>query len=753
MYSDVRRAEQKLQAAKAGFLEDAVPAGVACCEISEGFPIRYMNDFFVKMLGCRSFSEVTARSGGCLASFFVPEDRKSGFDEILEDMKTLPAGEERTHCFRAAAKEGGRFWLRSRCRNYADGDAPLAFFLCSDAGAAEQCRQDPEIKRLREDERLFRLAAARSNRAVYRYDIPSRTARADAENAAKLGIFEMDEKMPEGVISRGILFPESLDSYTKLFGDIFAGKPEGGAKIRVGAPGGTSRWLDVQYALIDSGKGRPCEAMLSLEDVTETHEKEIVYGRYRQAAGSAAAEEGKMFIEADVTAGVVEKSGGKMLPAWFPPPGSRWGDVIDCVVKHCVAPEDEARYRQVFSPGRLEALFAGGQWDVEDEWRIHSSREGSRWILLKMELARDPYSGHLKSYAVFSDVTAKRDAALRIQKQAETDGMTKLYNKTTTEELIRNRLAQNSGVACALMIVDIDGLKQINDGLGHAFGDKAIRIMAETLRGQFRRSDIVGRVGGDEFMVFLDGTDNEERLYGVFAALLKKLSVSRLDGRSAASLGASIGAALGVVGRDSFESLYQKADRALYHVKRNGKNDYAFYAPGMEDPAYRHKNHAALPRESGSCSRDEFLRLFRAVSAFYPLVISANLTQNSYCMMQCEDCGATVWSGLGVFDSLIANGVETFHPDDRESFVRAFSRENLLAAHSRGEKAVVHLGRQMGDHGAYRWVRTDVIFVADSSGDVMEITLAREIDPEAEEEQAVRPSRQPDLQLRKTERG
>ena len=149
----------------------------------------------------------------------------------------------------------------------------------------------------------------------------------------------------------------------------------------------------------------------------------------------------------------------------------------------------------------------------------------------------------------------------------------------------------------------------------------------------------------------------------------------------------------------------------------------------MEQSVYEFKGHA---RESfwqaKSFDNEELNRLLSAVSAIYPMVISVNLTKNNYYMLQYGNYTTTQCYDAGIFDELIAQGVETFHPDDRETFLAAFKRENLLSAHARGETIVTHEGRQLGDDGIYHHIRTDVIFVKDHIGsDVLQITLAREL--------------------------
>ena len=121
--------------------------------------------------------------------------------------------------------------------------------------------------------------------------------------------------------------------------------------------------------------------------------------------------------------------------------------------------------------------------------------------------------------------------------------------------------------------------------------------------------------------------------------------------------------------------------------------------------------------------------LLEAVFTRFPLVIYANITQNSYYMMAYEFFNTHKCASSGVFDELIAGGAETMHPEDQEAFRSIFTRENLLAAHAQGEKSVSIVTRQLGDDGVYRRVETTDYFVSNiSTDDVLIIALCHNLE-------------------------
>ena len=165
--------------------------------------------------------------------------------------------------------------------------------------------------------------------------------------------------------------------------------------------------------------------------------------------------------------------------------------------------------------------------------------------------------------------------ALRLA--AETDPMTGLYNKTHTQQVLSGLCGS---VAGTLMMVDLDSFKLVNDLYGHDTGDRVLIRFAEILRGVIRSSDIAGRVGGDEFILFCRDIGQEEVIAGKTRRINEfLLSYARelLGKDMTIPLGASIGAVVTPDEGTDFWELYKKADKALYRVKRRGNHGYAFF--------------------------------------------------------------------------------------------------------------------------------------------------------------------------------
>lgn len=156
----------------------------------------------------------------------------------------------------------------------------------------------------------------------------------------------------------------------------------------------------------------------------------------------------------------------------------------------------------------------------------------------------------------------------RLREQAAKDALSGLLNRDTVERCIKRRLAEMEPEdSCALFIVDLDDFKRVNDTLGHRAGDQAIRQSGKYLSQLFRASDIVGRLGGDEFMVFLSGNVTERLVRKKGREICQTLQFAVGDS-PLVNLSASAGGYLSTGKGQHFEGMYQLADLALYKAKK-----------------------------------------------------------------------------------------------------------------------------------------------------------------------------------------
>lgn len=172
-----------------------------------------------------------------------------------------------------------------------------------------------------------------------------------------------------------------------------------------------------------------------------------------------------------------------------------------------------------------------------------------------------------------------------ITRENDTDELTKLMTKAAVERDVQGYM-RATGLSAVLLIIDLDNFKSINDTFGHTYGDAVLRKMGCCIREVFRETDIKGRFGGDEFVLFLPGLDKREVITQRVEELLSLMQSSIEIPENGSEIHASIGIALYPEHACTYEELFRCADEALYQSKKHGKNRYTYYLDFPRTPMW-----------------------------------------------------------------------------------------------------------------------------------------------------------------------
>ncbi|MBR3624073.1 MAG: diguanylate cyclase, partial [Selenomonadaceae bacterium] len=198
-----------------------------------------------------------------------------------------------------------------------------------------------------------------------------------------------------------------------------------------------------------------------------------------------------------------------------------------------------------------------------------------------MDFIRKPFRADVLLRRV-ANILQTVDRIQGLKKHASIDSLTGLLNKSSSEEELAKICRTTAG---ALMMIDLDSFKLVNDIHGHSMGDKILISFADIIRDALRPADIIGRMGGDEFIAFCHGMLDENGVSVKSDFINENLvkSAKELMGEDMnIPLGASIGCVFVPRHGVDFEELYKKADKALYTVKQNGKHGYNIYKEEIE---------------------------------------------------------------------------------------------------------------------------------------------------------------------------
>lgn len=246
--------------------------------------------------------------------------------------------------------------------------------------------------------------------------------------------------------------------------------------------------------------------------------------------------------------------------------------------------------------------------------RIVTKDDQTCWVRVSMSLycidSAVPYV-----LAVFADAQEQKNMEQQLcvlkeqekvlQEEARRDALTKLLDKEETRRMVNHLIEVHPEDSYAMLLIDVDNFKQINDTFGHTYGDTVILDVASLISAQFRNDDIVGRIGGDEFLVFMRAADLDmaaEKARKLCTVLEKEYTGQDVSRKISVSIGL---AAYGRDGKD-FRTLMEKADRAMYRVKQSGKNSFGI-AKSNDIGPFRSDTKEVERRGSINRSDSEFL--------------------------------------------------------------------------------------------------------------------------------------------------
>lgn len=281
--------------------------------------------------------------------------------------------------------------------------------------------------------------------------------------------------------------------------------------------------------------------------------------------------------ELDITR---QRAAGKSTEQYFESLGATkdtsYDEVLQIISEKQIAQEHRDGFVNTFCSRNVIREYEAGNTHLQYDFLI--SENGSDYLWMRID-AYSYYNLEDKSIRMFTywkniDVEKRRN--MKIEKKAQIDEMTGLFTKMETRRRIEAMFSENKEGLYGFFIFDIDNFKQANDLYGHAFGDAVIIDFANSIKANFRKEDVIGRIGGDEFVAFIRVSSvewAEQKAEETSRALNKIFTEGGQQWRISVSIGVAIAPKAGT----DFETIYRKADYALYETKRRGKNGYTIF--------------------------------------------------------------------------------------------------------------------------------------------------------------------------------
>lgn len=252
-------------------------------------------------------------------------------------------------------------------------------------------------------------------------------------------------------------------------------------------------------------------------------------------------------------------------------------------IKKLCHPDDRAQLEKA-----VQSHFQGLTPTYQNEHRMRCKDGSWKWVLSRgMVISRDALGQPLRMTGTHTDITERKRSESLIWEQANFDALTGLPNRRLLRERLEQEIkkSRRDGLQLAILFIDLDHFKEVNDTLGHDSGDQLLIEATRRIKDCLRESDTVARMGGDEFTVILTEIFDVGSIERILQKLLRTLATVFRLGEEQVFVSASIGVTMYPFDATAIEDLFKNADQALYVAKGAGRNRFSFFTPALQEAA------------------------------------------------------------------------------------------------------------------------------------------------------------------------
>lgn len=381
-----------------------------------------------------------------------------------------------------------------------------------------------------------------------------------------------EEDFPECWIQTHMVHPHFAGEFRELFRDVCRKEDLDSREMLFRVKDGEYRWFRVKTRHLSSKVEDLHTIAVLLDLADEERSMELEYMR-KTDFYEALLSETVAYVEVDVESEKVMQSGGlwEHYKTESQELGCSFDEIIRRQIDRVLCPEDRKQYKDWISLRYIKEMFKNGTATQEMSFkRMVNGRKC--WMKLVFHVFQDRYTENMYALMYMKNIDAEKRREMAQERAARRDPLTNVYNRKIFENEVQEFMTSEEDRKGALIILDLDNFKRVNDQFGHLAGDELLKSLAEILRTTFRSHDLIGRLGGDEFLVFVKDVTDKEILDRRMLQLFEHMKTADSE-----ALFCSAGISL-AAGRDfSYREELRKADEALYKSKKKGKNQYSYY--------------------------------------------------------------------------------------------------------------------------------------------------------------------------------
>ncbi len=408
---------------------------------------------------------------------------------------------------------------------------------------------------------------------IFEYNENTKEAYFHNDRRMLAGAEEHEENFPNCWIEKGMVHPHFIKQFEAVFKDV-KGQPELEYKeFLLKTKNGDYDWFYLSTKDLSKDEQDADTMIIILESASQERAMELRHMRLKDFYKATLSEK-IAYMEIDLESRHVLDIGG-LWNAYRDEAMGEGSDYLDVMLKYkesLIHPEDKLAYAQFFGNNLAEGMTALNNYTKKLQYRrLLDGR--MQWMEITAHIFEEQYSENLYALIYLKNIDAQKRRELDQETAATRDHLTGVFNRRSFEYQVATHIMETDENAHGtLILLDIDNFKQINDTYGHVEGDKVLKQLTDVLMTTFRRKDILGRLGGDEFMIFLKNVSDREiinRRIEEFRTAFAKVN----EHHSTCSIGIT------EIEKEGFNysECIKRADAALYRSKEKGKNTYHYY--------------------------------------------------------------------------------------------------------------------------------------------------------------------------------
>jgi diguanylate cyclase (GGDEF)-like protein/PAS domain S-box-containing protein len=429
------------------------------------------------------------------------------------------------------------------------------------------------------EQQRYKTLIENSNDIIFGWNILDKTLIWNAKYKEVFGKDPITSNFPKSITKGNFINPNDINTSLEMYDKILSGSPYEECEVRYYCINGKEIWCRVCVTTIFDQDKKPESAIGIIRNISEQKEIEnsLKIERENRVTWDSIFE---AVLEVDVTNNRVINYKSTKSNRGIE---INNGDDYNAIILKMLNRKVHTNSSEVFSKNmNLESIinfYENGQVNVEFDYLELTEDNKYAWKQNIINVYFSESMNIVKAIIQTKDIQEQKEKQQKLIERSQRDSLTKLYNKHTTKKLVNEYLAENSNsnTCSAFLIVDIDNFKKVNDTLGHLAGDGMLFDVAQKLNAIFRKTDIIGRIGGDEFVVFIKNIENMDvpkiKAQEICEAIHKEFDYE--SGKF--TISASVGVCIIKGTKITYEELYNNSDIALYDVKNNGKNSFSVY--------------------------------------------------------------------------------------------------------------------------------------------------------------------------------